>query len=88
MADEILKERIKKLMGEFLDLSGIKNTREWDENLDHLEAIRRELNTLMQQFLEAWHEKNNPHIIGIVPKEDIYLGSFAETCHLYLSTKK
>ena len=49
-------------MGEFLDLSSIKDTREWHENLDRLEAIRQELNTLMGQFVEAWSDKRNPHI--------------------------
>ena len=63
-ADKInLEEKIKKLMGEFLDLSSIKDTREWHENLDRLEAIRQELNILMQQFVETWHDKNNPNII-------------------------
>ena len=57
-----LEEKMKKLMGEFLDLSGVKDTRKWHENLDHLEAIRQELNTLMGQFVEAWHDKHNPHI--------------------------
>jgi hypothetical protein len=43
-----LEERIKKLMGEFLDLSSIKAT-----NLDHLEELKEELNDLMGQFIEA-----------------------------------
>tara|TARA_R100001594_G_scaffold103823_1_gene138473 strand:+ start:587 stop:952 length:366 start_codon:yes stop_codon:yes gene_type:complete len=53
-----LEEKIKKLMGEFLDLSSIKAT-----NLDHLEAIRQDLNILMGQFVEEWSDKRNPHII-------------------------
>ena len=53
-----LEEKIKKLMGEFLDLSSVKAT-----NLDHLEAIRQDLNILMGQFVEAWSDKRNPHII-------------------------
>ena len=45
-------------MGEFLDLSSVKAT-----NLDHLEAIRQDLNILMGQFVEEWSDKRNPHII-------------------------
>ena len=57
---ELLEVRLQciKLMGEFLDLSNVKVT-----NLEHLEAIRQDLNILMGQFVEAWSDKRNPHII-------------------------
>ena len=54
-----ISARMIKCMGEFLDLNNINK---WN-NIDHLEALRQELNTLMGKFLEVQSDKRNPHII-------------------------
>ena len=45
----VISARMIRCMGEFLDLNNINK---WN-NIDHLEALRQELNTLMGRFLEV-----------------------------------
>ena len=48
-----ISARMIRCMGEFLDLSNINK---WN-NIDHLEALRQELNTLMGKFIEVQSDK-------------------------------